>query len=93
MWCWCSIQCHQEIYAPKELVGEKYPNATHNEHLDGLVALRRETCTVNHQQKQVVVFRHECFETLEMYVVDHYSKVLEEGSEVHFFLWMERMMS
>ena len=34
---------------PRKLVDEKYPNATHNECLDGLIALRRETCTINHQ--------------------------------------------
>eukprot|EP00957_Ditylum_brightwellii_P098164 7479083-Ditylum_brightwellii.AAC.1 len=39
---------------PRKLVDEKYPNVTHNERLGGLIALRRETCTVNHQQTQVV---------------------------------------
>eukprot|EP00957_Ditylum_brightwellii_P076518 5816006-Ditylum_brightwellii.AAC.1 len=50
---------------PRKLVDEKYPNATYNECLDGLIALRRETCTVNHQQKQVVVFCHKDSKVLE----------------------------
>eukprot|EP00957_Ditylum_brightwellii_P006615 501857-Ditylum_brightwellii.AAC.1 len=70
---------------PRKFVDEKYPNATHHEHLDGLIAFRRETCTVNHQQKQDVVFHHKDFETQEIYVMEHYSKVLEEGSKVHIF--------
>eukprot|EP00957_Ditylum_brightwellii_P091049 6931992-Ditylum_brightwellii.AAC.1 len=69
----------------KKLVDEKYPNATHNELLDGLIALRREICSVNYQQRQVVVFCHEDFPMQEIYAVDCYSKVLEEGDEVHFF--------
>eukprot|EP00957_Ditylum_brightwellii_P042240 3198812-Ditylum_brightwellii.AAC.1 len=71
----CSVI--KRVLRPRKLVDKKYPNATHNEHLDGPIALRRETCTVNHQQMQVVVFPRS------------WRKVLRYTSS----LWIERMMS
>eukprot|EP00957_Ditylum_brightwellii_P160965 12255430-Ditylum_brightwellii.AAC.1 len=66
-------------------VEAKFPNRTKLDQLDGRVAIRREPKVVNKGEQVCIVFHHRSFPNKEVYAVEQWVKVLEEGAAEHFF--------
>ena len=69
----------------RPVVSAKYPNASFNQRLGGLLCIREEIKTVNNKQVMCFVFRHDDFEGVELHCVRRWSKVTTEGDPEHFF--------
>ena len=80
-----NCRCLKRFLHPRAIVDAKYPNATQQERLDGLVAIRREEKAVNRVQKWCVVFRHDDFPNQELHCSERYAVVQQEGAEADYF--------
>ena len=69
----------------RPVVSTKYPNASFNQCLGGLLCIREEMKTVNNKQVMCFVFRHDDFEGVKLHCVWRWSKVTTEGDPEHFF--------
>ena len=67
----------------------KYPNATQQERLGGLIAIRREKKQVNRVQKWCIIFQHDDFSDRELHCSECYAVIETEGREVDFFQQVE----
>ena len=70
---------------PEKTITNKYPNRLHNDVMEGLLVIRKEKKVVNRVEKEVVVFRHDAFENVELHTVVRWAKVKEEGPAEQFF--------
>jgi hypothetical protein len=69
----------------RPIIDAKYPNATTTERLESLLAIRREKKTVNNRSQWVIIFRHDEFDNVEIYCVEKYCKVIQEGPPEAYF--------
>ena len=60
---------------PAKTVSEKYPNRVHSHKMENLLVLRKEKKVVNRVERDVVVFRHDDFENVELHAVVRWAKV------------------
>ena len=84
-----SCRCLKRFLHPRQLVDAKYPNATQQERLGGLVTIRREEKQVNRAQKWCIIFRHDDFPDRELHCSERYAVVETEGAEADFFQQVE----
>ena len=70
---------------PRQLVTEKFPNATAAERIQNLIAIRKEKKRVNRREQEVIVFNSEKFENQEVHCVVRWVKVDTEGPDSEFF--------
>ena len=70
---------------PAKTVSEKYPNRVHSHKMENLLVLRKEKKVVNRVERDVVVFRHDDFENVELHAVVRWAKVTSEGPAEKFF--------
>ena len=52
--------------------------------VESLLVIKQDTRVVNKRQKYVVIFRHDAFNTADVYCVKRWEKVNNEGSEDSF---------
>ena len=64
---------------PRPEIVRKYPNAKFADRLGGLIAQSMEVRKLNHKDQTVIVFRHNDFLNLMVYVQRRYAKVLQCG--------------
>ena len=70
---------------PTKTVSDMYPNRVHNDVMEGLLVIRKEKKVVNRVEREVVVFRHNAFENVELHTVARWAKVKVEGPADKFF--------
>ena len=75
---------------PSRYIREKFPNATSNHRLNGLVVLRMEHKLVSRKQQLTIVVRSEKFKDdegrfIELHAVPRWFKVEQEGPDMYFF--------
>jgi len=71
---------------PRRLIKERYPYYTFDKRIGGLLVARREQKQVNHRIQQCLVFQHDDFNDQELYAVERYGRVTEEGPSDSFFI-------
>ena len=70
---------------PSASVRRVYPNRGHNDRLENCTVLRQEERTINRKRQRAIVMTHESFPEEELYVVEKYAKVTQEGPPEFFF--------
>ena len=70
---------------PAKTISDKYPNRVHHDVMEGLLVIRKEKKVVNRVEREVVVFRHDAFENVELHTVARWAKVKVEGPADKFF--------
>jgi len=70
---------------PSAHIRSKYPNRTRQQRLEGCKILRQEEKLINRKRALEVVFKHESFLHVELYCVNRYAKVTQEGDKEYFF--------
>jgi hypothetical protein len=70
---------------PKKRISDTYVNHAVGDRLDGLVALRREKKSIRKKEAECTVFHHADFPNEEIYCVNRWVKVSEEGPPSEMF--------
>ena len=70
---------------PSEHIRAAYPNQANGQRLDGCTVLRREVKKIRRADQLALVVTHEAFPDIELYCVERYAKVTQEGLADFFF--------
>ena len=87
----CSIL--MKYLHPRKLIQEKIVNAKHSCRLEGLVAVKVDTKTINRKKREVIIFHHDTFPNCEIYCAKKFCIVKEEGAEKDFFMFSDGGLS
>ena len=79
------ISVLSKLIHPSEHIREKFINPVDGHRLEGGVVLRLETKSINRRDQRAIVFRHEDFESVELYAVQRFCRIETEGHSDHFF--------
>jgi hypothetical protein len=69
----------------RPIVDARYPNATADQRLGGLLCIRKQVKTVKRKDVACYIFRHDDFEGQELHCVCRWSTVKEEGPSGELF--------
>lgn len=70
---------------PRKDVTDKYPNVSNISKTENLIALRKEKKRVNKREQDCIVFWHPDFAEQDLYVVERYCRVINEGPCIELF--------
>jgi hypothetical protein len=74
-----------QVSHSRPIVDTRYPNASADQHLGGLLCIRKQVKTVNRKDVPCFVFRHDDFEGQELHCVCRWSTGKEEGPSGELF--------
>ena len=71
---------------PSKHIRDKFPNIPDKQRLEGAAILRKEIKSINCQEQEAIVFRHDDFTDVELYATQRFCRIIEEGSPPDYFI-------
>ena len=78
---------------PSKLITDTLINTPSSKRLKDLVAVRREVKRVNRREQECIVFHHDTFPNQEIYCVEKFCKVEEEGASILLIILVVTVIS